>query len=66
MQIADLVFEVEQVGLQLVLGDVALRVEPDVAILLGLLCGEALGQVGVPSLQLYGLVSVGELLAHAL
>src|SRR5215203_5505348 len=58
-QIADLVFQIEEVGLQLLLGDVILGVEPDVTIFLGLLRGEPFGQIGVPRFQLPGSVGVG-------
>ena len=66
-QVVDLVFEVDEVGLELLLGDVFLGVEAHVAVLLGLFRCQALGQIGEPRLQLLGSsVVAGELLAHAL
>jgi hypothetical protein len=66
-QVVDLVFEVEEVGLELLFGDVLLGVETHVAVLLGLFRRQALGQIGEPRLQLLGSsIVAGELLAHAL
>jgi hypothetical protein len=44
---------------------VALRVEPDIAVLLGLLGGEPSAKIGMSRFQFPGFVGGGKLLAHA-
>ena len=58
--------EVDQIRLKLLFGDVPLGVETDVAVLLDLLSGQPLREIGVTRLQLSGFVGGVKLRAHAL
>jgi hypothetical protein len=60
-----LVLEVREVHTELALGDVALRVGPDVAVLLRLPGGEALRQLGLTRVELFCVTFVAEFVPEA-